>query len=188
MGNSEAGFRPLVTSVDSVPEYRVKRFRRRFMNTAQKSAAATSPDIAQPTLTIGRLARAAGVGVETIRYYQRRNLLPAALPAAGVRRYGLDLVHRVYFIKRAQSLGFTLDEVASLLTLQDGHDRSSVRAIAAARLEQIDAKIAALSAMSDTLNQLLLQCAREDGDHHCPIIACLADYAVAPPARAPQHD
>lgn len=188
MGNSEAGFRPLVTSVVSVPEYRVKRFHRRFMTSAKKSAAVTSPDISRATLAIGRLARAAGVGVETIRYYQRRGLLPAALPAAGVRRYELDLVHRVHFIKHAQSLGFTLDEVASLLALQDGQDRSSVRDIAAARLEQIDAKLAALSAMSGTLNQLLLQCAQDDGHHCYPIIACLADDVAAPSVRAAQHD
>lgn len=144
-----------------------------------------------PTLTIGRLARAAGVGVETIRYYQRRGLLPALPRGEGVRRYSGDLVLRIQFIKRAQALGFTLDEVASLLALQDGGDRRSIRAITDTRLRQIEDKIAALAAMRTTLVDLLARCEAGARNLPCPIIASLAAcHAPAPtvPAAGRKHE
>jgi MerR family mercuric resistance operon transcriptional regulator len=94
--------------------------------------------MADQTLTIGRLARAAGVGVETIRYYQHRGLLPVPPASGAYRRYPVTLVDRIRFIKRSQALGFTLDEVGGLLWLNDGADRRSIRAIARSRLTQIE--------------------------------------------------
>ena len=83
------------------------------------------------TLTIGALAAAANVGVETVRYYQRRGLLAEPPRAYGsVRRYGAAEVARIGFIRRAQELGFTLEEIGTLLQLQDGTDRRSIRRIA----------------------------------------------------------
>ena len=92
-------------------------------------------------LTIGALAGAAGVGVETVRYYQRRRLLAVPARGAGVRRYGRADAERIGFIKRAQALGFALEEVRGLLALQDGTDRCSIRRIAAERLAQIRAHL-----------------------------------------------
>jgi Hg(II)-responsive transcriptional regulator len=130
------------------------------------------PEIA---LTIGRLARAAGVGIETIRYYQRRKLLP--LPEArhsAFRHYPVNLVQRIHFIKRAQDLGFSLDEVAELLALEDGKNRRSIRSLAGARLQQIQAKIADLQRMESALLHLIRQCAGTGQSEPCPIIATLS--------------
>lgn len=130
---------------------------------------------AQPeTLTIGRLARAANVGVETIRYYQARELLPVPGSDGSYRQYPVALVGRIRFIKRAQDLGFSLDEIASLLQLQDGTDRRSIRAIAGARVAQIEAKIADLQRMQRTLHHLLHQCGHTRANVPCPIIEAIA--------------
>ena len=85
-------------------------------------------------LTIGKLARAAGVGIETIRYYQQRDLLPVPPASGAFRHYPMTLVARIRFIKRAQELGFSLDEISELLRLEDGTDRSSIRRITSDRL------------------------------------------------------
>ena len=82
------------------------------------------PSNTSDSLTIGRLAHAAGVGVETIRYYQRRGLLPVPESAGTFRQYPLALTARIHFIKRAQDLGFSLDEITELLRLEDGAHRS----------------------------------------------------------------
>ncbi|MEO8203211.1 MAG: MerR family transcriptional regulator, partial [Betaproteobacteria bacterium] len=79
------------------------------------------------SFTIGKLARAAGVGVETVRYYQQRGLLPVPPGNGGFRRYSPAAGERIRFVKRAQELGFSLDEVAELLRLEDGTDRASIR-------------------------------------------------------------
>lgn len=126
------------------------------------------------TLTIGHLAKAADVGVETIRYYQERALLPIPESAGSYRQYPVALVGRIRFIKRAQDLGFSLDEIASLLTLQDGADRRSIRAIAAARVEQIEAKLADLQRMRRTLRHLLHECEHSKANMPCPIIESIA--------------
>ena len=90
------------------------------------------------TLTIGRLARAAGVGIETIRYYQRRELLPLPEPHDGAfRHYPPRLVDRIHFIKRSQELGFSLDEIAKLLQFEDGADRRAIRSLAGAHLADV---------------------------------------------------
>lgn len=126
------------------------------------------------TLTIGRLAKAADVGVETIRYYQARGLLPVPAAEGAYRRYPHSLVDRIRFIKRGQELGLTLAEIAELLRLEDGADRFSIRRIANARLVQINQKIADLVRMRDVLGHLVHQCEHTKKHLPCPIIATLA--------------
>ncbi|MFZ6720861.1 MerR family transcriptional regulator [Undibacterium sp. Ji49W] len=124
--------------------------------------------------TIGQLAKAAGVGVETVRYYQRRNLLPVPEVATGFRTYPANLAERIRFIKRAQELGFSLDEIANLLMLEDGNDRQAIRDVAQERLTQVQAKLADLHRMEDMLTGLIQQCASSDQQAQCPIIQALA--------------
>src|SRR5881409_316911 len=93
-------------------------------------------------LSIGQLAQAARVNVETVRYYQRRRLLTEPTkPLGGHRRYALDAVKRLRFIKRAQSLGFTLDEVGDLLTLEDGRSCRDARLLAERKLALIEDRL-----------------------------------------------
>lgn len=127
------------------------------------------------SLTIGRLARAAGVGVETIRYYQQRGLLPVPTSAGSFRQYPVALTARIHFIKRAQELGFSLDEITELLRLEDGAHRSSIRRIATDRLAQIEKKVADLKRMQKTLKHLVTECEHKRRELPCPIIASLVD-------------
>jgi MerR family mercuric resistance operon transcriptional regulator len=124
-------------------------------------------------LTIGRLAQAAGVGVETVRYYQRRHLLAVPHSAGGVRRYPAVMLDRIRFIKRSQNLGFTLDEIRELMRLEQGGSRSAIRKIAGARLTNIREKIAALEQMERVLSELLSECEHTATATPCPIIAAL---------------
>jgi MerR family mercuric resistance operon transcriptional regulator len=121
-------------------------------------------------LTIGRLAAAGGVGVETIRFYQRKGLLATPARGAGIRRYGAEDLRRVRFIKQAQAAGFTLEEIKELLLLDAGEDRSRARTLAANRLEALDAKIAELSRARAALKRLVAECAG-GGKGPCPILA-----------------
>jgi MerR family mercuric resistance operon transcriptional regulator len=137
----------------------------------------TTSDSDPTPLTIGRLAREAGVGIETIRYYQRVKLLPQpepAPPGKAFRHYPAALIERLRFIKRAQGLGFSLDEVAALLNLNDGTDRHQVRQLARARLANVRAKITDLQHMEAVLAQLLDACEHTDEAHCCPIIAAFS--------------
>jgi MerR family mercuric resistance operon transcriptional regulator len=129
-----------------------------------------------PALTIGRLARAAGVHVETIRYYQRRSLLALPeKPLGGVRHYPQAAVERVHFIKRAQALGFTLEEIAALLQLDDASACTETRELAARKLAAIERKLADLTAMREALITLIAQCdQRQEPRQPCPIIQSLA--------------
>lgn len=126
-------------------------------------------------MTIAKLAREGGVGVETVRYYQRRGLMPEpARPAGaglsgGIRRYGPDDVRRLRFIKAAQAAGFTLEEIGELLQLDATDDRPRARAMAGARVAALDAKIAELQAARDALDRLARHCA-EGGVGPCPIL------------------
>jgi len=125
-------------------------------------------------LTIGRLANAVDVNVETIRYYQRRGLMAEPdRPSMGHRRYPPEAVKRVRFIKRAQVLGFTLDEIASLLALGEATACAQTRDLAAHKLEVIDDKLAALKSMRKALHGLLSAC--DSASESCPIIHALAD-------------
>ena len=130
-------------------------------------------------LTIGRLARAAGVGVETIRYYQVRGLLPVPSAVGAFRYYPVELIARIRFIKRAQELGFSLDEITELLRLEDGANRRSIRRIASDRLSQIEQKLVDLKRMQRVLKHLITQCEHTRADIPCPIITSLAQAVGA---------
>ena len=128
-----------------------------------------------PDLTIGRVAEAAGVNVETIRFYQRRKLLDEPVkPLGGVRRYSGEIVFRVRFIKRAQQLGFTLDEVQNLLALEDGQSCKKTHDLAVKKLAIVERRIADLNRMRRTLKTLIGQCETGSGKIACPIISTLA--------------
>ena len=121
-------------------------------------------------LTIGALAGAAGVGVETVRFYQRKGLLAVPPRAGGIRRYDDRDVERLRFIKRAQAAGFTLAEIGELIALDAGQDRARARELAAARIAALDAKIAELKEARAALVRLAKECS-EGRDGPCPIIA-----------------
>ena len=126
-------------------------------------------------LTIGRVAAAAGVNVETIRYYQRRGLMPEpAKPTSGQRRYTADAVRRLRFIKRAQVLGFTLEEIVTLLKLDEAHACAETHELAALKLQGIDRRLADLKAMRRALTLLLRECELGAATGACPIIDALA--------------
>ena len=125
-------------------------------------------------LTIGGLADEAGVNVETIRYYQRRGLMPEPdKPAHGYRRYDATTVKRVRFIKRAQALGFTLEEIGGLLELDEALACAETRELASHKLEAIETKLADLAAMRRALMTLLRQCDAGAMKGNCPIIHAL---------------
>jgi len=124
-------------------------------------------------MTIGKLAAAGGVGVETIRYYQRRGLLqepPRDEFYGGIRRYGAPDVQRLRFIRAAQGAGFTLEQIAELLELDATDDRARARALATERIAALDAKIAELQEARTALARLARDCARGDAGP-CPILA-----------------
>ena len=121
---------------------------------------------------ISEAAQQAGVNVQTIRYYERRGLLPSPpRRTSGYRELPEDTVRRVRFIKRAQELGFSLDEVAELLQLRAAkpRNRARVRAVAERRVQQIEDKIAELEALRKILRTLIHQC-HEGTTLDCPII------------------
>jgi len=123
-------------------------------------------------MTIGKLAAAGGVGVETIRYYQRRGLLeepPRDEFYGSVRRYDTTDVQRLRFIRAAQGAGFTLDQIGELLELDATDDRARARALATERIAALDAKIAELQEARTALSRLARDCARS-GAGPCPIL------------------
>jgi MerR family transcriptional regulator, mercuric resistance operon regulatory protein len=122
------------------------------------------------SLTIGRLAQAGGVGVETIRFYQRKGLLETPTREAGIRRYGSEDVRRLRFIRQAQAAGFTLEQIRELLALDSGQDRRRARELASARIAALDAKIAELEQARDSLRRLARACGKGD-EGPCPILA-----------------
>ena len=127
------------------------------------------------TLTIGQVAKAAGVNVETIRYYQRLAILEEPeKPLGGVRRYADETVARVCFIKRAQQLGFTLAEIRRLLVLEDAQSCGKARSLAAEKLALVEARLADLERMRRVLKELIARCDVRRGKVACPIIASLA--------------
>jgi len=120
--------------------------------------------------TIAGFAREGGVGVETVRYYQRRGLLPTPRKSGGIRRYGEEDVRRLRFIRTAQGAGFTLEEIGALLALEATNDRRRVRALATERIAALDAKIAQMKNARDVLAKLARQCAAGTKGA-CPILA-----------------
>ena len=129
----------------------------------------------QEKLTIGRLAKAAGLNVETIRYYQRRGLLEEPQkPLGGHRRYSSRDIFRLGFIRRAQQLGFSLDEVKALLEISDGRSCGEARAVAERRFAVIESRIAELTAMRRQLRSLITACADNRSRSSCPLIDSLS--------------
>lgn len=128
------------------------------------------------TLTIGKVAREAGVGVETIRFYEREGLLesPDRRPS-GYRQYGGEAIHRLCFIKQAQRLGFTLREIKELLALKldPGATRKQVKDRAVAKIVDIDQRIADLKRMKRALVPLIQACDGRGSLEGCPIIAAI---------------
>lgn len=131
-------------------------------------------------LTIGKLAAAGDVGVETVRYYQRRGLLETPARSGGdgwgggVRRYDEDDLRRLKFIRAAQGAGFTLDEIGELLALEASDDRVRVRTLARQRIDVLDEKIAQMTATRAALARLADQCAASEAGNDggpCPILA-----------------
>ena len=120
-------------------------------------------------MSIGKLAQAAGVGVETVRYYQRRGLLAVPSRDGGIRRYDADDLRRLRFVRQAQSAGFSLDEIIELLALDATDDRARARKLALKRLDHIDTRIAELQAARDALARLAVSCAHTKAGP-CPII------------------
>lgn len=126
-------------------------------------------DESTATMTIGAFAQAANVGVETVRFYQRRGLLPVPTRAVGSRRYGAADLRRLRFVRSAQRAGFTLAEVARLIDLDRTGDRAEARALAESRIAALDEKIASLVASRDALRDLATRCGDGNGDT-CPIL------------------
>ena len=125
-------------------------------------------------MTIGRLAEAAGVHLETIRYYQRRGLLAEPKrPAGGIRRYGADAVARLGFIRRSQEVGFTLEEVKALLKLGETPSCRGARTLAAKKLELVELRLRDLERMRGALAELIGQC-DAGRERNCPIIESLS--------------
>ncbi len=130
----------------------------------------------QKNLTIAGLARAAGVNIETIRFYQRKGLVSEPpRPAGGIRHYGADAVARVRFIKAAQWIGFTLDEIAQLLMLDDGTHCAEAREIAEHKLADVRRRMADLARIEAALTGLVDRCAASRGRVACPLIESLQE-------------
>lgn len=124
-------------------------------------------------LTIGRLAEAAGVGVETLRFYEREGLLPKPpRKRSGYRQYSPQAVERVLFIRRAKELGFTLKEITELLELRiDPHKScADVRALARSKIEDVETKIADLARIKSALEKLAKACRGKGPTSDCPIL------------------
>ena len=127
------------------------------------------------SLGIGAVAKRAGVGIDTVRYYERAGLItPPARLASGYRRYGEVDVARLRFIKRAQALGFTLKEVRDLLALSAQRDVSRVKRSAQAKLEDVEDKLQALTRIRDGLHTLITACPGHGRASECPILKALS--------------
>jgi len=138
-----------------------------------------------PSMTVGQLASAAGVHVETIRYYQQLGLLELPpRPAGSVRRYEADAVERLGFIRRAQEAGFTLKEVAELLRLAQSPNCRGARDIAARKLSQVEERLADLDRIRLALRVLVRQC-DAGAPRSCAIIESFAGRPATPPRKSP---
>jgi MerR family copper efflux transcriptional regulator len=127
-------------------------------------------------LSIGKLARLAGVGIDTVRYYERNGLLaPESRLASGYRRYGDLELSRLRFIRRAQRLGFTLKEISALLNLSARRNVAQVKRAAQAKLEDVDARIADLQRMRQGLARLIESCPGHGQASDCPILKALSE-------------
>lgn len=137
--------------------------------------------------TIGTLARAADVGVETVRYYQRRGLLPEAGERRGAFRvYGQPELARLRFIRRAQALGFSLEEISTLMSLDEEQDREAARRHAQLKIADISSRIRQLEGMRAALESLLTCCQHTEAPAPCPILHALSepDSDTSPATRS----
>jgi MerR family mercuric resistance operon transcriptional regulator len=126
--------------------------------------------------TIGTLAKQAGVNVETVRYYQRRGLVPQPeRPIGGIRRYSSVHVRRLRFIRQAQTLGFALEEVIDLLALEDGRHCREAERLGSSKLAIVRARVAQLRRVENALAALLDQCHSNTGKIRCPLIVAMED-------------
>lgn len=134
------------------------------------------------SLTIGMLAEAVGVNVETVRFYQRRGLLREPVkPYGAIRRYDTVDVNRLWFVKSAQRLGFSLDEVGELLHLEDGTHCQEASRLAERKLADVRGKLADLARIEVALSGLVKACHARKGNVSCPLIASLLSAASIPP-------
>jgi Hg(II)-responsive transcriptional regulator len=136
--------------------------------------------MSERTLRTGEVAEAAGVNVETLRYYERRGLLKEPKRrGSGYREYPLETVDIIRFIKHAQELGFTLDEIEELLRLRNDRSRTcgEVRIAAITKIEEIDQKIRSLQAIRHALSGLVTACTDEASTRECPILEALDGQA-----------
>lgn len=145
----------MAASLNSVPKYGVKGFLMK---------------ISEQGFTIGKLAKEAGVGVETVRYYQRRGLFAEPPAVSGYRRYDALHLERLNFIRRAQGVGFTLDEIAELMTLNDTRDHRLARSLASEKIRSIETRIEQLGKVADALRHLVRECECGGQEMPCPII------------------
>jgi len=126
-------------------------------------------------LTIGKLANEANISVETIRYYERRGLIKRPVkPEIGYRQYENESLQRLLFIKKAKTLGFSLDEIGNLLVLSEGHC-ADVQSLARQKLIGIKTKVKDLQRLEHVLEDLVGQCSNNIDAAHCPIINTLLD-------------
>lgn len=137
-------------------------------------------------LTIGKLAEAGGVGIDTVRFYERTGLIrKPARSAAGYRLYAAEEIRRLRFIRRAKALGFSLEDITELLHLNDGQgSRASVRALARQRLDEIERKLRELQALQQSLRTLVQHCDGKGGLAGCPIIEAVLEPAPPIPQTA----
>jgi MerR family transcriptional regulator, mercuric resistance operon regulatory protein len=139
------------------------------------------------SMTIGQLAAAAEVNVETVRYYQRRNLLARPeRPSGSIGRYESGALTRLRFIKRSQALGFSLDDVQALLSLDDGQACRAAKEIGEHKLADVRERIQTLQALEAALQQLVSQCSSSKRKVSCPLIEALTraqDGPLTPPFR-----
>lgn len=132
-----------------------------------------------PAWTIGKLAERAGVGVETVRFYERKGLIQQPKSSGTYRQYPKETLERIFFIKRAQTLGFSLEDIGGLLSLQDGVNRKAIQEISSKRLEDIRIKIKDLQAMEAVLATVLHDCKHGKGARKCPIIKAIQPEGIS---------
>ena len=148
-------------------------FRVQRATTARKKKALMSSG----AITIGRLAKEAGVNVETVRYYQRRGLIDEpAKPSGGHRRYQPEALRRISFIRRAQTLGFSLAEIAILLKYSDGTNWKETRQIAEKKVESLNIHIEQLRKICHELSALIQESKAGKGKGTCPIIKSIGSH------------
>ena len=130
------------------------------------------------SMGIGAVAKAAGVGIDTVRYYERAGLVtPTDRLASGYRRYSELEVARLRFIRRAQALGFSLKEIRELLALSSSRNVASVKRKAEAKLADVDKRLAELKRIRTGLSQLVAACPGHGLPEACPILQALGGEA-----------